>query len=130
MKQRNGRRSGELERVGSELRQWRGRKRGGGRIPEDLWEQAASLCAEHGVSRVSRELKLDYHGLKRRAKSVPASGPETGEFVEIPGGVGGGWTECRVELEAPGGVRLCLELRSGEAVDIGALGARLWEAAK
>jgi hypothetical protein len=82
------------------------------------------------VSRVSRELRLDYHGLKRRAKIAQASGPEPGEFVEIPGGFGGGWTECRVELEAPGGVRLSLELRSGEAVDVGALGARLWEAAK
>lgn len=130
MKQRNGHRSGDLERVRSQLRRWRARKRGVGRIPEELWEQAAGLCGEHGVSRVSRELMLDYHGLKRRAKSAQASGPESGDFVEIPGGVGGGWTECRVELEEPGGVRLRVELRSGDAVDVGALGARLWEVAK
>jgi hypothetical protein len=82
------------------------------------------------VSRVSRELRLDYHGLKRRAKSAGASGTESEEFVEIAGGVGGGWTECRVELEEPGGVRLRVELRSNRAVDVGSLGARLWEAAK
>jgi len=82
------------------------------------------------VSRVSRELGLDYQGLKRRAKGAKASGNESGVFVEIPGGFGGGCTECRVELEEPGGVRLCLELRSREGVDVGVLGARLWEAAK
>ena len=130
MKQRNGHRCGDLERVRSQLRDWRVRKRGGRRIPDALWEQAASLCAEHGVSRVSRELSLDYHGLKRRAKSAEASANEPLEFVEISGGVGGGWTECRVELEEPGGLRLSVELRSGEAVEVGALCSRLWEAAK
>ena len=128
MKQRNGQRGGDLERVGNQLRQWRARKRGGGRIPEEIWKQAAGLCGRHGVSLVSRELMLDYHGLKRRAQS--AKGSAEGEFVEIPGGLAGGWIECRVELEEPGGVRLCVEVRSGEALDVGALGARLWEAAK
>lgn len=128
MKQTNGHGTGELERVGSRLRRWRGRKGGGRRIPENLWEQAAGLCAEHGVSRVSRELSLDYYGLKRRAKGVAESA--SGEFVEIAGAVSGGWTECRVELEEPGGMRLRVELRSDGPVDAGALGARLWEAAK
>ena len=130
MKQRNGQRAVDLDRVGSELRQWRARKRGGRRIPEALWDQAADLCAEHGVSRVSRELRLDYHGLKRRVKSAERSGTESVKFVEIAGGIGEGGTECRVELEEPGGMRLRVELRSGEAVDVAALGARLWEAAK
>jgi hypothetical protein len=124
MKQGNGQRSGELERIASHRRQWRGRKRGRGRIPEDLLEQAASLCAEHGVSRVSRELRLDYHGLKRRVTSARASRREPGEFVEIPGGFGGGWTECRVELEAleAGAISLVAGVGGGRGEGTGGAG--------
>ena len=42
MKERKGHRSGELERVRSELRRWRARKRGVGRIPATQYTIAFS----------------------------------------------------------------------------------------
>ena len=120
----------KLERVRGHLTRWRKSKRSGGRIPLELWERAVGLCEAQGVSRVSRELGLDYYGLKERAEQSAASRKQTEGFIELSADPGVGCTECHVELDDGGGRRMRLEVRSARGIDVGALGARLWEAAK
>jgi hypothetical protein len=45
---------------------WRSRRRSPGRIPDELWGAAVSLCQEHSVNTVSRALRLNYSDLKER----------------------------------------------------------------
>ncbi len=42
------------------FREWRGIRRRGARIPETLWGMAVSLAEDHGVSKTSQALRLDY----------------------------------------------------------------------
>jgi hypothetical protein len=104
-----------VEHVRMGLAQWRGRRRRGERIPEELWDAAARAGREYGVCRVSRALGLDYGSLKRRvgdgsgdALFVELAGPRPG--AEAPAG-------CVVELEKGNGARLRVCVRDAATVD-------------
>ena len=58
-----------LEDVRQRFEQWRERKRRGAPIPNNLWESAVRLGATHSLCTISRSLRLDYNGLKRRVRS-------------------------------------------------------------
>jgi len=98
------------------LDRWRQQGRPGGRIPEALWAAAVELAREHGVSATARELGLAYYSLRERLEAASdstggaAAEPRSAEFLEIPLGVLGGRSECRVEFESGDGVRLRVEL--------------------
>lgn len=69
----------ELEPVRRALAAWRKTRPHRQPIPEALWSEMAALARTHGVSSVSRALRLDYYALKRRvSEPVPAS-----DFVEV-----------------------------------------------
>jgi len=74
-----------LNTVLRRFKQWRGKRVGSERIPENLWRAAIDLTHENPISRVSRELRLDYYELKDRvngehkSKSSKAASP----FVEL-----------------------------------------------
>ncbi|MDI9569286.1 MAG: transposase domain-containing protein [Pseudomonadota bacterium] len=55
-----------FEDIEERFRQWRGHRKRGESIPEDLWEGAVSLCAEFTLSKVSRALHLNHATLKKR----------------------------------------------------------------
>lgn len=52
-----------LEEVQAQLTAWRSSSPKARRIPDELWNAAVSLCAEHSVCKVSRALGLDYKAL-------------------------------------------------------------------
>lgn len=79
-------RAGDLGGLAQRLRQWRGRQRSKGPLPEWVWNQAAEMVQEHGVSQVARVLQLDYYKLKRRAtalSSEPRGNSVPPGFVEL-----------------------------------------------
>ena len=49
-------------------------------IPPSLWNELAGLAREHGVSAISRALRLDYYALKRQVAQAPA----VPQFFELP----------------------------------------------
>ena len=55
-----------LEEVQAQLTAWRSGSQRARRIPDELWDAAVSLCAEHSVCKVSRALGLDYKALRAR----------------------------------------------------------------
>jgi hypothetical protein len=55
-----------LERLRSEIEQWRGQQSGRKRLPRELWAKAVALAEVHGVSRTARTLGLQYGSLRQR----------------------------------------------------------------
>ena len=66
------------------ISEWRKARSKAGPMPEALWKEAAELGRMYGVSLVSRHLKLDFHGLRRRIteRREKALAKESG-FVEL-----------------------------------------------
>ena len=118
-----------LERVRADLAAWRGQRRKGDRIPQELWQRAARAVRQYGLNPVSHALRLDYYQLKRwagrpDAQGVARRGPV---FVEVSAGSGadGAGIEtglaCVVELEKGNGTRMRICVREAVGVDWGKL---------
>jgi len=110
-----------LPSVLRDFERWRGSRSRGRQIPDRLWDAAAELAREHGVSKVSRELGLDYYALKKRM----ASGDPVAEFVEVPMGPLPASPECVMVLEGEEGARLRVELRGVPARALSGASSRI-----
>ena len=105
-----------LQEVSEHFELWRRRKRKGERIPEQLWQEAVDLVDSHGVSQVSRTLRLGGRDLNKRRGITTAGRHRRGAsgkttFVEIDPVVSGEAPEPTdsalwMELERPDGLRL------------------------
>jgi hypothetical protein len=62
----------ELLKLRRQLDSWRQSQPGRAHVPEEVWELAEALAWTHGVSRVSRTLRLSFYKLRRRAQ-VPGA---------------------------------------------------------
>jgi len=114
--------SNQIEALRRRLERWRQQREPRERIPETLWRAMAQLARTHGVSRVSHELGIDYHGLKRRAEAgrrtdqVPQ--PKAATFLEfkVPGAIEScAWA---AEFENRSGDKLRLRLAQSGWADI------------
>jgi len=127
-----------VDRLRRRIEDWR--RRGTPKaMPPQLWEAAVSLARAHGVCPISRALRIDYGGLKRRVtdkrvgavvKRAPA------RFVEFDAGslLGRRCLEdpvtpesATVELWACDGSRLVVRLPEHDGTDVLALAASLWK---
>ena len=118
----------EIEAVHQRIEAWRRARGTRSRMPEDLWQAAASLAREHGMWRVSRALRVKYEGLKSRiaggsgADSTPTPVPVPG-FVDMTSMLEAAGSESMtttVDLSRADGTRLLLRLPS-VAVDVQSL---------
>lgn len=113
-----------LKKVRGELEEWRGQRRRGQRIPEELWGAAVRAVGRHGLNRVSGALGLDYYHLKKRwglskEEGSHADGSEQ-VFVEVASAaaeVADPNAACVVELEKGNGVRMRICVRDAATVD-------------
>lgn len=55
-----------LETVAEHFEWWRSGKKKGDRIPDHLWQEAIDLLDRHGISQVTRTLRLSGSDLHRR----------------------------------------------------------------
>jgi len=117
----------DLEQIRVELEAWRGQRRKGERIPEELWQRAADAVRVHGLNAVSCTLRLDYYQLKRRAGQDCPVRPATPAFVELGGAAPETGPEldpgltCVVELQKGNGTRMRICVRDTALVDWGKL---------
>lgn len=95
-----------LEEVRQRFEQWREHRKRRTPIPESLWEGAVRLCADHSLFMVSRSLRLDYNGLKRRLCSFHPNPGEvslsSSDFVTLDVAASTHGGECIVEMEKAG----------------------------
>jgi len=120
----------EVKNVLRRLERWRSSRKHRTPIPELLWRSAAELARQHGVTRVSRLLRLDYYTLKERLDTLcrdKGGGPEAKpSFVELPSFAPASVLECVVELEDPRGARMRIQVKGGSAPDLAALSRAFW----
>jgi hypothetical protein len=115
-----------LEEVAEHFERWRRNKKKGDRIPQPLWDEAIGLVQTHGVSRVTRTLRLSATDLNKRRGIVGTRQRRqepVGEatFVQIehtPIAAPDAETQW-MELERPDGMRL--RIRPSRGVDMLAL---------
>jgi hypothetical protein len=115
-----------LEEVAEHFERWRRNKKRGDRIPQPLWDEAIGLVETHGISQVTRTLRLSATDLNKRRGIVRASQrrqtliAETA-FVEVERApIPVSDTEAMwMELERPDGMRL--RIRPSQGVDMLAL---------
>jgi len=117
--------------VRARLDRWRQRRPRRARIPESLWRAATALACQHGAGKIARILRLDYYALRRRVttggESGRASRATPPAFVELLSAVSTPGSECLVELEAPSGARMRIQLRgAASAPDLVALSHSFW----
>lgn len=109
---------------------WRRNHKPPTRLPKRLWDLAAELAREYGVSRTSGILRLDYNCLKRRIAS-PDSGDITPAatapaFLELLPSVANATVECTVECQDVNGARIRIHIKGLESPDLAALSSGLW----
>ena len=118
----------DVHRLQERFGRWR-TSRGAGPepIPPKLWEAAVKLCRTHGVSRVSRWLRLHHTTLKKRLgrRSSPSSVRPQPRFVEwmLPAGglPGSSAAEYVVEVPSPGDAAQRIHVRGASAAEVAAL---------
>jgi hypothetical protein len=114
---------------------WREGRKPGERIPAALWAAAVGMAKEHGVYRISRQLHLDYRGLRQRlerAGGVVRGGKPEARFVELcaaPVPNAAGLRECVVELENGRGAKMRVELNAAGLAGLAHLCSAFWGAA-
>ncbi len=120
-----------LSSVRRDFERWRTRRSRGRHIPDRLWAAAALLAREHGVSKTSSALGLDYYSLKKRAAAAgPIETEPAAEFLEVPVEVLTPALECVVEIEDGAGARLRVEFRGGATREAEAVARALWSASR
>lgn len=111
-----------LQTVLRQFEQWRQNRLGSKRIPEDLWQAAVGLTRRHAVSRVSRDLRLDYYELKDRVNGLGKGKDEKPRrsFVELkvddPIALKGSKAVVEMEDGKDRRLRIVLEQASGSEV--------------
>ena len=118
----------DLERGRNRFQDWRGQRKGRGRIPGALWALAVQLANVHGVHRTAVVLGLNAHSLKKRAEartSEPQASPQA--FVELPAPILVG-RQCLFELDNGAGATMRVELVGYDAADVEALSRSFWDA--
>lgn len=109
--------SQSLRELRERFERWREKRQKQGQVPEELWKAAVRVAQENAVSRVSRELGLDYRKLKMRVeKGVAAQGINrnlSSEFIELDiSGLSIVGLECVVELEEVNGAKMKMHLKN------------------
>jgi len=112
----------EVRKLCRQLEVWRQSQPARARLPDELWELAATLARTHGVSRVARILGLSFSKLRQRlAVAVPAGFVELPPLALPPSRSG----ECVVELRDEQGGQLTLRFASDRPTLL-ALAADFW----
>jgi len=115
-----------LANLHERIEHWRSSRAKRGRMPPDLWSEAAQLARQHGVHPVAKALRLNYEALKARgygSKKKRRAPPAFVELEPLPSFPSPGST---VEVQSPGGAKMTIRLAGGATVDIVALIESFW----
>jgi hypothetical protein len=118
-----------LSEVKEQFKIWRRTRKSPRPIPEKLWEAAVSLTANHSTSQISKELVLDYTGLKKRVsirKKNTAAKMSPPGFIELNLEPPAAVSECIVEMEDILGAKMRMHLRGKTDFDLLELSKAFW----
>ena len=101
-----------LQRLCRRLKRHRNSKGKGWRLPDGIWQSAAKLAREHGVSLVARVLSLDDYTMKEKVAEVSSKPSASPSFVEIlPSPVNKPDSPLTIELRSCSGNQMLMRCR-------------------
>jgi len=128
----------ELKGLQRRIEAWRRTQPGTRPMPEELWKEASGFAQELGICRVSRALRVNYGGLKRRVlagglaavasrRSERTPTVERPDFIELSGLPAFGalseataGSDAVVEVVAPDGTRLTIRVKGATNPNVAA----------
>ena len=131
MKGRKSASAPDVGEVQTRFENWRQKRKGKARIPDELCEAAVEVARRDGANHTAAALHLDGGKLKRRMvatggpvpdKTMPPASVE----MMVPQAVG--LPECTIELEGRKG-KLRIHWTGATAADLASLTRTLWDAA-
>ncbi len=116
-----------LEETRRRITRWREtRTHRGAPMPAPLWAAAIALARQHGLYTTARALHLDYGSLKKRLDTAGAGHVASPAFVELPVARPTGLGPCVIDLEAPRGGRMRIEVTGVTVADLVTLTQGAW----
>lgn len=115
-----------LARLEKRFASWRKTRKRGERIPQPLWQAAAKLAADYGVSVTAGALGIDYYALQERLEQFDGQSVSNAPFIALPSALSHA-SECVIELEDGMGASMRMHLKGGEIPDVLALGRSFWD---
>ena len=120
-----------LQQTRRRITRWREtRTHRGAPMPATLWAAAVALARQHGLYTTARTLRLDYGSLKKRLDPAGAGRGPTPAFVELAAARPTGLGPCVIDLEAPRGRRLRIEVTGVTMADLVTLTQGAWGRAR
>jgi hypothetical protein len=128
----------ELKGLHRRIKAWRQTRPGTRPMPEELWKEASGFARKLGICRVSRALRVNYGGLKRRLRasdsprvvsrtSVRAASVSHPDFIELSGAPpfaalseASGTSDAVVEVVAADGARLTIRMKGATNSNVAA----------
>jgi hypothetical protein len=128
----------ELKGLQRRIEAWRRTQPGTRPMPEELWKEASGFARKLGICRVSRALRVNYSGLKRRvlARGLPTVDGRRSkrsptvvrpDFIELSGlpalgalGEAAAGSDAVVEVAAPDGTRLTIRVKGATSPNVAA----------
>jgi hypothetical protein len=111
------------QRVGDWRRNGGGR---GSRIPEALWNEAATVARDAGLYATARALRFNYEGLKKRVRAAAKKGGGGAGFVALPMPVFNAGVKVLVDLVGRDGEQMRIDVAGANAMDVVALAQAFW----
>ena len=119
--------SNGLEQTRRRITRWREtRTHRGAPMPAALWTAALALARQHGLYTTARTLRLDYGSLKKRLDAAGTGRVSSPAFVELPAARPTGLGPCAIDLEAPRGGRMRIEVTGVTVADLVTLTQVAW----
>ena len=116
-----------LEKTRRRIARWREtRPYRGAAMPAALWAAAIALARQHGLYPTARTLRVDYGSLKKRLDAAGAGRVSSPAFVELPAARPTGLGPCVIDLEAPRGRRMRIEVTGVTVADLVTLTQVAW----
>ena len=128
----------ELKGLHRRIEAWRRTQPGTRPMPEELWKDASGFARKLGLYRVSRALRVNYGGLKRRLRaSAPlgvvsrtrarAASVSRPDFIELSGPApfaalseAPAGSDAMVEVVTPDGTRLTIRVKGATSAHVAA----------
>ena len=116
-----------LEPTRRRITRWRAtRTHRGAPMPEGLWTAAIALARQHGLYPTARALHVDYGALKKRRDAADAGRVAAPTFVELSAARLTGLGPCVIDVEAPQGGRMRIEVTGVTVADLVTLTQGVW----
>ena len=118
-----------LSEVKEQFKIWRRTRKSPRPLPEKLWQAAVSLTATHSISKISKELALDYSALKKRVpiqKKSTADKTNSSGFIELNLEPPAAVSECIVEMQDNLGAKMRMHIRGKTDFDLLELTKVFW----